>query len=86
VANARVAFEGWGASGVAWGDQPWGQGTSSNIEATGETGTVVINAVAVTGVTGQAVLAGLGDETVIATANVDVTGVTASGLVGSVLV
>ena len=86
MANTQVAFEGWGASGVAWGDQPWGQGTGSNIEATGETGSVVVNAVAVVGVTGEAVLANVGDETVIAGANIVVTSVFASGETGSVLV
>jgi hypothetical protein len=86
VANTIVAFEGWGASGVAWGDQPWGQGTGSNIEAAGEIGIVIINAVAVTGVTGQGVLADVGDETVIAAANVDVSGFSASSALSIALV
>ncbi len=37
MATAIVAFEGWGASGVGWGDQGWGVG-HTDVTATGAVG------------------------------------------------
>lgn len=64
MTDAVVAFEGWDASGVGWGEQGWGQGVASMPTGTGAAGTV----------------------SVFLETPVSVTGVSATGYVGSVIV
>ena len=46
MADVVVAFQGWNASGVGWGEQPWGEGVL-DIQATGAVGSVDVTADAV---------------------------------------
>lgn len=87
MAGVIVAFSGWNASGVGWGEQGWGEGVG-NLTATSAVGTVTvfaqINAFAV--VTGNAATAELGDEIIIATAVIVEDGVQGAAQIGSVSV
>ena len=51
MAGVIVAFDGWNASGVGWGEQGWGEGVS-NLTATGFVGTVSVAASTLIPVTG----------------------------------
>ena len=51
MAGVIVAFDGWNASGVGWGEQGWGEGVG-NLTATGAVGTVVVAAESIVPVTG----------------------------------
>ncbi len=64
MTDVVVAFEGWNASGVGWGEQGWGQGVASLPTGTGAVGT----------------------PTVFLETLVPVTGVSATGYVGSVII
>ena len=82
MAGVIVAFEGWNASGVAWGNQGFGQGVA-NVSGTGQVGDVRVQVqVRVTGVVGTL---SVNDVTVQAFAVVSTTGVTGTGQVGSVV-
>jgi hypothetical protein len=87
MANAAVAFDGWNASGVGWGDQPWGEGVL-DIAVTGSVGTVtegVGDSVLLTGVLAVTIVG----QVLVDTGNsafVTVTGVQGSSSVGPVTV
>ena len=85
MADAKVAFEGWGASGVAWGSQGWGVG-HSDVTATGEVGTVAVTADANVYPSGLEATGQVGSVVVAADANVFPTGVSATGAIGTVTV
>ena len=85
MADAKVAFEGWGASGVAWGDQGWGVG-HSNVTGTGAVGSVAVTADANVYPSGLEATGQVGNVLVQADANVFPTGVQATGAVGTVVV
>jgi hypothetical protein len=86
VADTTVAYEGWNASGVAWGDQGWGQGVTILPGATGEVGTVTVAANADVDVTGFEATSAVGTVTVAANADVDAVGVEGTGAVGTVAI
>ena len=86
MADTTVAYEGWNASGVAWGDQGWGQGVTILPGATGEVGTVTVEANADVDVTGFEATSAVGAVTVTCDANVDAVGVEGTGAVGTVAV
>jgi hypothetical protein len=69
VADAKVAFEGWGASGVAWGAQGWGVGHVT-ATGTGQVGSVEATGVANIFPSGLEATGSVGTVTVIAQANV----------------
>ena len=55
MAGVIVAFDGWNASGVGWGEQGWGEGVG-NLTATGAVGNVTVTIlVEVTGVVAKAI-------------------------------
>jgi hypothetical protein len=87
VAGVIVAFSGWNASGVGWGEQGWGEGVG-NITATTAVGTITVFAqtTATVLVTGNAATAELGDEVIVATAIVIEDGVEGTGQIGTVSV
>jgi len=85
VADVVVAFQGWDASGVGWGEQPWGEGVL-DIKAIGAVGSVVVSIDEVVLVSGVGATAFLGQITVTADADVSVTGVEATGQVGEVTI
>ncbi len=86
MADVVVAFQGWNASGVGWGDDPWGESLADLPTGTGAVGSVTgqgdINVL----VTGLLATAFLGAVVVGADANVSVTGVSATGQLGTVSV
>ena len=88
MADALVAFQGWNASGVAWGDQGWGQGLTPGVSATGAVGTVSVYAT--TGVdvfpTNVSATGAVGTVSVSGLAYVFPTTVSATGAVGAVSV
>jgi hypothetical protein len=87
VAGVIVAFDGWNASGVGWGEQGWGEGVG-NLTATTAVGTITVFAqtTATVLVTGNAATAELGDEVIVATAIVIEDGVEGTGQIGTVSV
>ena len=88
MADVNVGFTGWGASGVTWGEDPWGQSAASLPVGTGQVGSVTVTgatSIAVT-VTGLSATGQVGSVTVTGSANVTLTGVSATGNVGSVSV
>ena len=85
MTDAVVAFQGWNASGVGWGDDPWGESLAANPTATGAVGTVVVTANADVLVTGVVGTGQVGDVVVSGIANVPVTSVEATGQVLSLI-
>jgi len=86
VADATVGFQGWGASGVGWGEDPWGQSLASLPTGTGQVGSVTVLLDASVSVTGLSANASVGSVTVTGSANVSPSGVSATASVGSVSV
>lgn len=74
MANAIVAFEGWGASGVGWGSQGWGVG-HTDVTATGAVGSLTVSAGATVFAVGVEASGVVGTVAVVAAANVFPTGV-----------
>jgi hypothetical protein len=87
VAGVIVAFDGWNASGVGWGEQGWGEGVG-NLTATVAVGDVTVFAqtTATVLVDGNAATAELGDEIIVATAIIVEDGVEGTGQIGTVSV
>lgn len=85
MADATVAFQGWNASGVGWGEQGWGEGLS-NLTATGAVGDVTVVAKACIDVTGVEGSGAVGDVSVVAKAVVSVTGVQGTTALNTVTV
>lgn len=86
MADETVAFQGWNASGVGWGEDPWGESLASLPTGTGVVGAVAVAADANVSVTGVSASAFVNAVAVTAGANVAVTGVQAQALLGPVLV
>lgn len=84
MANAAVAFDGWNASGVGWGDQPWGEG-ALDIAATGAVGAVTLPENSTVNLVGVAATAFVGQVETAANALVLVTGVEAVASVGQLV-
>ena len=78
MAGIVVAFKGWNSSSQAWGGGTWGEDVGLP-NATGNVGTVSIDAAANVPVTGIAATGSVGSVTVTADANVNVTGVAGTG-------
>lgn len=85
MANAIVAFQGWDASGVSWGDQGWGEGKSACV-ATAAIGTTTVAIGAVVNVTGVQVVGSIGTITISQSVIVYPTGVVGYGQIGTALV
>lgn len=83
MSDVVVSFSGWNASGVSWGDQGWGVG-STNVSAAGEVGTVSAIGAATASPTGVQATGVLGAVTVSGVANTAVTGVEATAELGTV--
>ena len=86
MADAIVAFQGWDASGVGWGEDPWGESLASLPTGTGTVGTVVVACDVSVSVTGLLATAFLGAVVAEASADVNVTGVSATGQLGTISV
>jgi hypothetical protein len=86
VADETVAFQGWNASGVGWGEDPWGESLADLPTGTGQVGSVIVTADAPVPVTGVSASAFVGTVTTTAGADIPVTGVEATGALGTVVV
>ena len=84
MADTAVAFQGWNASGVGWGEDPWGESLADLPTGTGEVGSVTVTGTSVTTVTGLQATGQVGSVMVEEGTDVSVTGVQATGQVGSV--
>ena len=83
MADVSIALGGFGSQG--WGVAAWGEGNVSFV-ATGQVGSVTVQANANVSVTGLSATGQVGSVTVTGAANVNVTGLQATGAVGSVVV
>jgi len=88
VTNAVVAFQGWDASGVSWGEDPWGQSLAALPTGTGSVGSVLVDvsgnvSVSVTGVFGTTAI---GVVVVPSLSPVYVSGLSATGTMGVVTI
>jgi hypothetical protein len=86
VEDSTVAFQGWNASGVGWGEDPWGESLADLPTGTGQAGAVSTTADANVPLTGVSALVLPGQVTVTANAGVNATGVSGQGQVGAVFV
>ncbi|MFZ9777837.1 MAG: hypothetical protein ACO3CI_05860, partial [Schleiferiaceae bacterium] len=69
MTDAVVAFQGWNASGVGWGDDPWGESLAALPTGTGQVGSVTIAADANVSLTGVFATGEVGTVTVTAGAD-----------------
>ena len=83
MADVVVAFQGWDASGVGWGDDPWGESLAALPTGTGAVGSVTTATLVL--VTGVQAVASVGSVTVAGNVSVFLTGVLALGQVGTVV-
>lgn len=74
MANEAVAFQGWNASGVGWGNQPWGESLASLPTGTTAIGSVDVDASLDVSVTGLSVQALLNPATAEISVHINITG------------
>ena len=84
MANAKVAWQGWNSSNIAWDESTWGDAEEAITGLTATLGSVTASAAAGVTASGNAATSGLGSVTVTAAANVTATGSAGTTALGSV--
>ena len=86
MANAKVAWQGWNSSNIAWDESTWGDAEEAITGLTATLGSVTVSAAAGVTASGNAATSGLGSVTVTGVANVTATGIAITAELGTATV